>query len=224
MVIGSGLMANVFREYTETEGFTIFASGVSDSSCTQRTEFERESKLLSSIDCRTKLVYFSTASLSDGTRTSMYTNHKYEMESLVRERFDHYLILRLPTVVGRGGNSNNFFNYLTEMIRNGCEITIQKNLYRSLIDADHITKLTGILIEKLDGVTIDISLDNQSTVGQIVSDIEDNIGIKTSKIELETETNKPIDSSKLRNLNPVEFKNLSTIDYNKRLIKKYLKL
>ena len=48
MIIGAGFIAKSFEEYYKTrEDIVIFASGVSDSQCSDIMEFYREEKLLS---------------------------------------------------------------------------------------------------------------------------------------------------------------------------------
>jgi UDP-2-acetamido-2,6-beta-L-arabino-hexul-4-ose reductase len=44
VVVGGGQLAQAFYKYRDNNSVVIFASGVSDSSCTDQKEFDREKK------------------------------------------------------------------------------------------------------------------------------------------------------------------------------------
>ena len=69
------------------------------------------------------------------------------MEDLLKNA-NRYLIMRLPIVIGRDGNKNNFFNHICNSIKKKREITVYKNLKRSLIDIDDVVKFTNLIISK----------------------------------------------------------------------------
>ena len=58
MIIGNGNIANTLISKDRND-IIFFASGVSDSSCSDITEFERELNLLNKQDYNIHLVYFS---------------------------------------------------------------------------------------------------------------------------------------------------------------------
>lgn len=106
MVIGNGDIASVLPE---RDDLLFFASGVSNSQCTDEREYAREVRLLLKQDDRAHIVYFSSlATLFSDTR---YTQHKRYMEALVRERFPNWTIIRIGNI-DWGENPNTLINYL----------------------------------------------------------------------------------------------------------------
>lgn len=70
MLIGSGLLAQAFAiQFSQRDDVCIYAAGVSNSSCIDVQEFERERRLLSETLVKAKqtgvFVYFSTCSVGD---------------------------------------------------------------------------------------------------------------------------------------------------------------
>jgi len=220
MTIGGGIIAKSMRGMSTDA--TIFASGVSNSACTDTSEFLRERDLILAQDHRKKIVYFSTCSLSDASETNAYICHKLEMEKLISERFDNWLVLRLPTVVGSGGNPNNFFNFIASTLKRGDTLYVQSKVRRSLLDAEDIRILTQHLIEHESHQIVDVCLDNSRPVLEIVNYMRDLIGSKSEIVILDDKQNKEIDNSLLRRLNPEGFSKVNIDSYNEKLTKKYL--
>ena len=106
MIYGSGDIAQVLQV---KRGITFFASGVSNSESTDSQAFEREIKLLNSVDRSTHLVYFSTLSIYYSK--SEYVAHKIEMERLIQKRFKSWTIIRLGNITW-GTNPHTLLNYL----------------------------------------------------------------------------------------------------------------
>lgn len=148
MVIGNGLMASAFMEdYQDDNRYVIFASGVSNSSETEDYLFKKEEVLLKKTlkeNENKHIVYFTSFQYSGNLR---YANHKYYMEIIIRDAGMDYTILKLPQVIGRGGNANNLFNYLVNGIRNNNVINVYKNAFRSLIDIDDVKKIVDISVK-----------------------------------------------------------------------------
>ena len=115
MIIGNGLLGSAFKRdgFGSLADLTIFASGVSYSGEVRKEEYQRELDLLSQVMmCDSYIVYFSTCSVFDNSlRSSVYVKHKIEIENSLLER-GRSLIVRLPQVVGAGGNKDNLINYL----------------------------------------------------------------------------------------------------------------
>ncbi|MFN5841955.1 MAG: hypothetical protein ACK45G_01855, partial [Bacteroidota bacterium] len=66
MIVGSGLLANAFSSFRSVDDMVIFASGVSNSTSTDRNQYDREVELLRKyINRQAKLIYFSTVSVFD---------------------------------------------------------------------------------------------------------------------------------------------------------------
>lgn len=123
MIIGNG---NIARVLTDRDDVTFFASGVSDSGCTDVAQFARELKLLLQQDRNKHLVYFGTLSIyiSD----SPYNRHKVHMERMVKELFESYTIVR-PGVLEWGKNPTTIHNIFRRKIAENETIEIQ-DVYR----------------------------------------------------------------------------------------------
>lgn len=107
MVIGHGDLAQVLK-LRDRDDLTYFASGVSNSQCTDEIEFYRERLLLKTVSDN-HIVYFSSLSIYD--KDSHYTRHKLQMEQLVKEKANIYTIIRLGNITW-GDNPNTIINYL----------------------------------------------------------------------------------------------------------------
>ena len=145
MIIGNGLIANLFREY-DRENVVFFASGVSNSLETEKSAFLREENLLRKTleeNSDKIFIYFSTCSIYDSSKNgSSYVNHKLKMEQIVEVLADQYLILRVSNAVGKGGNPNLLMNYLVNAFHQEKEITVHTLATRNLIDADDVKNIT----------------------------------------------------------------------------------
>ena len=222
MIVGGGIIARSMSDLIVDA--TIFASGVSNSSCTDPLEFLREKQLLLSQDRGRKLVYFSTCSLSDGSVKNAYLLHKLEMEKLVSENFEEWLVLRIPTVVGSGGNTNNFFNYISKRLRKNELVYAQSLTYRHLLDAEDIKKLVSTMIEKTNKEIVDVCLDNSATALWLISMMKSELGSDSEIVILTDTTNQIVDNTRLKSIIGDIFDQINTSDYNNSLIKKYLRL
>ena len=92
-IIGHGDIASILND---REGFIMFASGVSDSSCKDVNQFVREYDLLFDQPKNRTLVYFSTIAIN--FIQSPYTWHKQIAENLVRQCFKNYHIIRIGNI------------------------------------------------------------------------------------------------------------------------------
>ena len=112
MILGNGTIGSVL---TDREDRLYFASGVSNSSETRRSEYEREKNLLLEQDRHRHLVYFSTLSVfySD----SLYVQHKKRMEKLIKERFKTHTIMRLGNPTW-GKNPVHLIPFLKKKLEN----------------------------------------------------------------------------------------------------------
>jgi hypothetical protein len=129
MIVGNG---NIAKAILDRDDVTFFASGVSDSSCTDASQFQREIDLLIKQDRNKHLVYFS--SLSIYRSDSAYNQHKKLMEDVVRSNFPYYTIFRVE-VIEWGKNPTTIHNVFRKMIAQGEEPVIQDTL-RYLITKD----------------------------------------------------------------------------------------
>lgn len=106
MVVGDGDIASALPE---RDGLLFFASGVSNSQCTDEKEYQREVKLLKAQNRTAHIVYFS--SLAVFSSTTRYARHKRQMELLVKRNFQHHTIIRLGNI-DWGSNPHTLINYL----------------------------------------------------------------------------------------------------------------
>src|SRR3990167_7478274 len=130
-IIGNGDIAKVLKE-VDREDRLFFASGVSNSGETKRSEYEREKKLLLSQDKYRHIVYFSSFCVyySD----SLYAQHKRRMEGLVKKTFKHYTIVRIGNI-SWGSNPNTLINFLRNKIKNKQPYEV-RSVYRYVVDKD----------------------------------------------------------------------------------------
>lgn len=151
MVVGNGLIASLFKDNYRSD-VVFFASGVSNSLETDRSQFDREEKLISTTLAahRDKVfVYFSTCSVYDSSKTgSDYVLHKLKMEQIIKNTAKDYLILRVSNAVGKGGNENLLINYLMRSALEGKTINIHTKATRNLLDAEDVKLITEDLLKK----------------------------------------------------------------------------
>lgn len=150
MIIGKGLLAKAFEYYINDNSIVIFASGVSNSKETNSKEFDREKRLLEETITLNKsklFVYFSTCSIEDiSQKSSLYIQHKKDMEDIVKNKCLQYYIFRLPQVVGIG-KSPTIINFFVDSIYNNKSLTIYKRATRNLISVKDVFKISKIIIE-----------------------------------------------------------------------------
>ena len=182
MVVGNGLIASAFTSFVEDDEFLILASGVSNSSTKDQSQFERESSLISGHSGSTaRVVYFSTCSIHDPSLTdSPYIVHKRAMESLVAKTFNNHLILRLPNVIGPSGNPNTLFHFLVDRIRLGESFELHANASRYLLDVEEVERICTRIIrtDLLDESVYDVVIPPPFRIKELISVLEEEIGKK----------------------------------------------
>jgi len=117
-IVGKGDIASVLPKQNK---FLFFASGVADSSELKESEYQREMDLLFDQDRNSHIVYFST--LSVFFNETRYTKHKKMMETLIKENFKRYTIMRLGNAVW-GKNKKHLINFLKDKIKSGKDFPI----------------------------------------------------------------------------------------------------
>jgi|SRR3990167_825667 len=129
MIIGNGDIASVIPD---REDRLYFASGVSNSRETRRSEYEREKKLLLKQDKYRHIVYFS--SLCIFYSDILYAQHKRRMENLIKKHFKHYTIVRLGNITW-GKNPNTIINFFKNKLKTGEPVKIW-DAYRYVINEE----------------------------------------------------------------------------------------
>lgn len=138
MIIGDG---NIASAIIDREGLLFFASGVSNSSETRESEYQREKDLLLAQDRSEHLVYFG--SLAIFYSQTRYARHKKEMESLVKENFERYTIMRLGNILW-DTNPHTIINYFRNRRKEGEPLRIEEG-YRYIIDKDEFQHWLGMI-------------------------------------------------------------------------------
>jgi nucleoside-diphosphate-sugar epimerase len=183
MIVGTGLIARAFAAHQDAlAGTCVYAAGVSNSSCSDPREFERERQrvLAAMADCTPDrlFLYFSTCSIDDpAAQGSGYVLHKKAMEDLVAER-DRHLIFRLPQLAGATPNPHTLLNYLYARIVRSERFTIWTGASRNIIDVDDVASIATDLVvaEKACGETINIANSENSSIFDIVRSMEAVLG------------------------------------------------
>jgi len=140
MIIGTGDIASIL---SDRKGAIFFAAGVSNSSETRESEFNREYELLDKQDRNKCIFYFSSIVLDDITKNNDYFAHKRRMELLVKSNFENYNIIRIGNITW-GNNPNTFINHIRNKIKNGEPVEI-KDEFKYLIDKEQLLLLTNNL-------------------------------------------------------------------------------
>lgn len=153
MIIGKGLIARAFEEeYLDVNNVVIFASGVSNSQCSDVKEFEREKIMIEGAltqYAQANFVYFSTTSIFDeNLQSSPYVMHKRGIENflLTHPTSSRILILRLPIVAGTTANKYTLLNFIVDKILSGVKFKVFANAFRNIIDIEDIVKISNVLI------------------------------------------------------------------------------
>lgn len=226
MVIGNGMIANVFKDYKENDNYVIFASGVSDSTNINESSFEREEKLLNELTTIYKekvIIYFSTCSIYDNQRKgNPYVLHKLKMEEIIISKNINYLIFRVSNPIGFTRNTSTFFNYFIDKINKDEEFEVWNNSFRNIIDIDDMYKICNYIIneKKYINSTINIANPENYKIQTIIAGIEKYFN-KKSKFNIIDKGSEPIIdttiSKDVLNILKVEIKE----EYIEEILSKY---
>lgn len=227
MVLGNGLVAKGFRRYEEDDRFLIFASGVSNSSNKEVSEFIRERELLESNiheNQNKTLVYFGTCSVYDPILNhSPYVIHKLNMEKLIRDNHAHYHIFRISNLAGNTPNPHTVLNFFIQHINSGELFYLWKNASRNIIDIDDAFAICDQILQRdlFRNEVINIANPTNYPVMQIVENIEHLLGKKGRYELIERGSNPVINTESIQSLiseRGIQF----DATYLRRTIKKYL--
>ena len=119
MIIGKGSIAKVLKDRND---LLFFASGVSNSSCIDEKEYDREFNLLKTIPIDQHIVYFSNLGIY--YKKDRYTQHKINIEEYIRNNFKSYTIVRIE-VCEWVTTSNTILNVFKKQLSQGIEPIIQ---------------------------------------------------------------------------------------------------
>ena len=219
-IIGKGMIAQAFLKST-SNNCIFFCSGVSNSKETNRAEFIREIELFNSTIKNKTFIYFSSY-IAESTETP-YALHKKNMENIIENTCDKYLIIRLPSVVGITKN-NTLISYFIKMILNNKVIKIEKDARRHLIDVEDVVRITDYLISN-DCYNKSISIGSKSSISplELIRLISNELNMNQIKYELcDGGTNQYSNLNIIESILPKKDAIMHK-SYNKKLIKKYSK-
>lgn len=148
MVIGDGVIANRFIDYTLQKKNIIFAEENYNNHGQLDYDNEKQKIIKTAEQSPEALfVYFSTCHVSDENHcaTSSHLAHKTKMEDLVRKVAKKYLILRLPQLIDSGCDKNNFIYSLISNVVEGKVFTL-KNSYGNFIDVDDVYLIVNYIL------------------------------------------------------------------------------
>lgn len=164
MVIGNGMIANAFKDYKEDDNYVIFASGISDSSNNNTSEFEREENLLKEVISLNKekiLIYFSTCSIyDDANKSTPYVLHKIKMEETIINKNIEHIIFRVSNPIGLTKNNSTFFNYFIEKINKGEQFMLWNNSYRNIIGLYDMYEICNYIIKENKNINSIVNIAN----------------------------------------------------------------
>jgi UDP-2-acetamido-2,6-beta-L-arabino-hexul-4-ose reductase len=145
MIIGNGQLATIFQNSVLRNNTCIFASGVSNSNCTDEKQFEREKKLLINTlknNNDKKFVYFSSCALSAPEYPKNdYYRHKTNMETIIKEYSNNYYIFRIPQLFGDLILHKTLINFIYKSIEHNHKFNIYDEAYRYVIEINDVKHL-----------------------------------------------------------------------------------
>ena len=97
-----------------------------------------------------KTIFISTADVTHNlTNNSKYVKNKIKIEKLIKKKFKHYIIVRLPQIIGKTKNKKTLIQSFYSKIKNNEKIVILKKYKRNILDiADVIKVLKLIIVDK----------------------------------------------------------------------------
>lgn len=230
MIIGNGLLASGFiKKEKNYKNYIIFASGVSDSKETDQNNFDREKNLIiKTINENKKLTFIYFSSVLVGITDNKYYNHKMEMESIIKNLTNNYVIFRVPQIIGKNGNKNNLINFIKTSILEDKEIVVYHNVARAIIDIKDLVKIVDYCKDVHDLTeefkTINVSYIEKTYISELVDEISLSLK-KTPKLIYDNSTSN--NNWYFENTNivdhAIETNNIIIEGYTKRIIKKYIK-
>ena len=165
MIIGKGSIASVLED---RDDLVFFASGVSNSSCIDEKEYEREFNLLKTVPTDKHVVYFSNLGIY--YKQDRYTQHKRDVEEYIRNNYTSYTIVRIE-VCEWVKTPNTILNVFKRQLAEGIEPKIQDTT-RYILSLDEFLYWLKMIQS---GVRNEMNiLGRKLTIAQIVDKIKQN--------------------------------------------------
>jgi nucleoside-diphosphate-sugar epimerase len=227
MIVGKGLIAHQLVDYKNSEEVLIFASGVSNSAELKKENFLRELDLIKSFANTEKVfIYFSTCSIFDQSNAnSLYVKHKLEVEQFIHSNFNRHIIIRLPNMIGLSQNPHTFFNFFYHSIKEGNQITIQKNAVRYFMDVEDLPLIMKMIISEESSInsTLNVSYNNPILIPDALSIFEKYLNKNALATYIDKGNNYTIPNMPFLNLLD-KHQVLLPEQYTENCIKKYIEL
>ena len=165
MIIGKGSIASVLED---RDDLVFFASGVSNSSCIDEKEYEREFNLLKTVPTDKHVVYFYNLGIY--YKQDRYTQHKRDVEEYIRNNYTSYTIVRIE-VCEWVKTPNTILNVFKRQLAEGIEPKIQDTT-RYILSLDEFLYWVKMIQS---GVRNEMNiLGRKLTIAQIVDEIKQN--------------------------------------------------
>ncbi len=221
MVIGAGQLAKCFNDYIDNDEMCIFASGVSNSSCEDISQFNREKELLKSTLINNKdkkFIYFSSCALSSETYPkNAYYNHKKNMENIIKSYSSNYYIFRIPQLFGDLILHKTLINFIYKSIQHNHEFSVFNNAYRYVIEINDVKKLVEAYIKYHEScITVNLANTYRYKVLDIVKIFEELLQKKASYNIINKDDEYTLELSSLESF--IKEKNIN-IDFGKDYLK-----
>lgn len=178
MVLGEGLIANRFSDYSLQSKYLIYAGKIHDSTLLDEGRIHEEEAAIStalSANNDKVFVYFSSCSILDeNMHSTPYVNHKIRMERLIQKTSKSFLIIRVPQLMGLSDVGSSLVNYLFDSIVNGKPFELWEDAQKNLIDIDDVHEIVGVLLGTNSSFNkvFNIASTHQTSVSAIVREIE----------------------------------------------------
>ena len=190
IIIGTGFIAKNFDNYKEELkklNICLYAAGVSNSQIKDGDLLIKERKRLldfsRQFNQKKKLVYVSTCSVLDPSRkNNPYIKNKLQIENIVQKKFNKFLIIRFPEIVGKNDNKTTLANFLYHKIKNKKKFYIWKQAKRNIIDIQDIVLITMSFLKDKNSNNQKINIANpiNYSVNEIVKNFEKLSGLKAN--------------------------------------------
>ncbi|MBS1730968.1 MAG: NAD-dependent epimerase/dehydratase family protein [Bacteroidetes bacterium] len=206
MIIGNGMVAKGFRAYDQNDEVIIFASGVSNSANTDRSQFDKEQAILEKAILENpfrKFIYFSTCSVYDHSlRQAPYVLHKLAMEALIENTHSNFLIFRVSNIAGKTKNPHTVLNYFYNHIMDGSHFNLWETAQRNIISMDDLFSICDYIIQHtlFKNEILNVANKKNYDVKYIVQELEKFTGRKAHFTSLQKGSGPLINLSKIDSL------------------------
>jgi nucleoside-diphosphate-sugar epimerase len=228
MIIGQGIIARSLLSFSMEEGLVLFAGSINDSTINDTEIIRAEEIAVMEALLRYPddlFIYFSSCSIADHNAShTLYVQHKSRMEALIRATAIHFLIFRLPQIVGFGSANSNLVKYLVNVISNHNVFELWENAKKNIIDIDDACSIIRSVLNSrmFSNAIINVANTSHTLVIDLVHDIEEFTGHKAKYISIQKNTGINVDVSDIQAI--VECLDIRFDgDYIKRLLKKYFR-